>query len=201
MRSAAGSVRSVDGERASRPIRRRDAFRGAVLACGLALAGGCVSVPLSTLWKMRDFGPQELLQLDPAALRVAATTAEGVQPDPAKTRLRIGIVEKDGAKRVLDLALEEAKHETPPDAALAWTILKTDAASSKILLDLRDALRAHPEAMPKGASIDVDVFMKDRPAAEVKTLHLYVSLRLGADQAWMPLFDGVAIPVGIKQTL
>lgn len=194
-----GRMEIVHGD--SRPSWTRAAIRFAALACGLALAGGCVSVPLSTLWKMRDFGPQDLLQLDPAALRVAATTAEGVQPDPAKTRLRIGIIEKDGTKRVLDLALEEAKHETPPDVALAWTILRTDAASSKVLLELRDALRAQPEAMPKSASVDVDIFMKERPAAEVKTLHLHVSLRLGADQAWMPLFDGVAIPVGIKQTL
>lgn len=150
---------------------------------------------------MRSFGPQDLLQLDPAALRVAATTAEGVQPDPAKTRLRIGIVEKDGAKRTLDLTLAEASSDAPPDTALSWTILKADEKSAKILLELRDSLRAHPEAMPTGASIDVDVFMRDRPAAGVNTLHLHVSLRLGADQAWMPLFDGVAIPVGSKQAL
>lgn len=193
-----GSARIVRGD--SRSTRRR-AIRFAALTCGLALVGGCVSVPLSTLWKMRNFGPQDLLQLDPAALRVAATTAEGVQPDPAKTTLRIGLVEKDGSKRTLNLALEEAGHEAPPDATLPWTVLRTDAASSRVLLELRDSLRAHPEAMPKNASIDVDVFMKERPAAEVKTLHLHVSLRLGADQAWMPLFDGVAIPVGSRQTL
>lgn len=191
-----GAVRS-----ASRPARTRAAIRFAALTCGLALAAGCVSVPLSTLWKMRRFGPQDLLQLDPAALRVAATTAEGVQPDPAKTTLRIGLVEKDGSKRTLNLALEEAEREAPPDAVLAWTILKADAASSRVLLELRDSLRAHPEAMPRSASLDVDVFMKERPAAAIKTLHLHVSLRLGTDQAWLPLFDGVAVPVGARQTL
>jgi hypothetical protein len=45
--------------------------RRAVLAAA-ALAAGCTSVPLTTMWRLRSFGVEQLFALDPTQLRAAA---------------------------------------------------------------------------------------------------------------------------------
>ena len=45
--------------------------RRALLALA-ALVAGCTSVPLSTMWRLRNFGPDQLLALEPTELRAAA---------------------------------------------------------------------------------------------------------------------------------
>ena len=45
--------------------------RRAFLLMTAALAG-CTSIPVSTLWRLRNFGPEQLFALDPTELRAAA---------------------------------------------------------------------------------------------------------------------------------
>ena len=45
--------------------------RRSLLALAL-LAGGCTSVPVATMWRLRSFNAEQLFALDPAHLRAAA---------------------------------------------------------------------------------------------------------------------------------
>lgn len=52
---------------------KRRAVLGLVALAAVAAGGtGCTSVPLTTMWRLRNFGAEQLFALDPAHLRAAA---------------------------------------------------------------------------------------------------------------------------------
>ena len=53
-------------------MKRRALLGLAALAALTAGAAGCTSVPVSTMWRLRNFGAEELFALDPTHLRAAA---------------------------------------------------------------------------------------------------------------------------------
>lgn len=173
---------------------RRPLVRLALAAVLLAL-GACASMPLSTLWKLSQFGPDDLLRIEPSQLRVAAATAEGVRPDAGQTTLVVDLVARDGSKRSIELALQEASGEIAPAQKRAWTIARPTTASERRLAELRDELRANPDAEPDSVAIHVNVMIHERPAQDVRTLHLHVAIKLAAGEPWLSLFEGLPLPI------
>jgi hypothetical protein len=53
-------------------MRRRSALGLAALTAVAAGLAGCTSVPVATMWRLRNFGAEQLFALDPAHLRAAA---------------------------------------------------------------------------------------------------------------------------------
>jgi hypothetical protein len=53
-------------------MRRRTALGLAALTAVAAGLAGCTSVPVATMWRLRNFGAEQLFALDPAHLRAAA---------------------------------------------------------------------------------------------------------------------------------
>ncbi len=95
--------------------------RRAFLAAAAALAG-CTSVPLSTLWRLRNFGPEQLFALDPADLRAAARVDARARMKSAT--ILVEVKAADGsALRVYQLPLEQPVNDPrlePPPANRRW---------------------------------------------------------------------------------
>lgn len=90
--------------------------RRAFLAVAATLAG-CSSVPLSTLWLLRNFGPEQLFALDPTDLRAAARVDTRARMKSAT--ITVEVKPADGsALRVYVLPLEQPVNdprlERPP---------------------------------------------------------------------------------------
>lgn len=60
-----------------------------VLLC--LLVSGCVSIPLSTMWRLSQFTADDLANLDPAGLGVAVDLPDALSLDSARTALKIDL--------------------------------------------------------------------------------------------------------------
>ena len=66
----------------ARPRTPRGRLARWVALCALSSLAGCTSIPLSTLWKLRDFTVESFFAKDPAQLRVAVLTEKSMKRGP-----------------------------------------------------------------------------------------------------------------------
>lgn len=72
--------------------------RPALLGLLLWLLAGCTSIPLGTLWKLRNSGVEALATLDPEQLRVASRIEPApLHLDPARSKLILTLMPRGGA--------------------------------------------------------------------------------------------------------
>lgn len=192
----------IRGRRGGRPARPPGAPPARLLAATLLLAllpallSACASIPLSTMWKLRGFDAQTLMQLDPADLRVATTLVPRVQILPDSVRLTLALSRDDGDDVRHEFALE-SRNQAGPDARLPWQVWALDADGRRGFADVQRALRAADagDAAPfTGASFNVALkpeFGEDPPAV----LRMTVQLQLDRVDGWFVLIDDHAIPV------
>ena len=90
--------------------------RRSLLAVAL-LAGGCSSVPLSTMWRLRSFNAEQLFALDPVHLRAAARVDS--RATMKNVTITLEVDPPDGAARrtyliPLEQPVDDARLERPP---------------------------------------------------------------------------------------
>ncbi len=95
--------------------------RRSLLALAL-LAGGCSSVPLSTMWRLRSFNAEQLFALDPAHLRAAARVDS--RATMKNVTISLDVDPPDGsARRTYLIPLEQPVDDPrlePPPANRRW---------------------------------------------------------------------------------
>jgi hypothetical protein len=141
-------------------MRRRAllaAQRAAPLAALLPLLlAGCLSIPVATIWKLRDFGPEQLFALDPTALRAALLV------DPRVTmqggRIDIDIEPPDKApKRSYAILLQQPQRDDPRlPRAPAGRVWQVFAMSPQSVAEFQK-LKQEFKAIPKGTAVNVRV--------------------------------------------
>lgn len=136
--------------------------RRALLAAAAAgLLAGCLSIPVSTIWKLRNFGPEQLFALDPTELRAALLV------DPRVTmkggRIDIAIEPPGGApKRGYAILLQQPQRDDPrlprAPAGRTWQVFALSPASVAEFAKLKQEFKA----IPKGTTVSVSVGFDER---------------------------------------
>lgn len=136
--------------------------RRALLAAAAAgLLAGCLSIPVSTIWKLRNFGPEQLFALDPTELRAALLV------DPRVTmkggRIDIAIEPPGGApKRSYAILLQQPQRDDPrlprAPAGRTWQVFALSPASVAEFAKLKQEFKA----IPKGTTVTVSVGFDER---------------------------------------
>jgi hypothetical protein len=172
------------------PVRRRRLLAAALAAApALVALAGCTSVPVSTMWRLRSFGADELLALDPNALRAA------VQSDPrvrfARVDINIVAQAKSGAEDRYKIRLDsqqqvDARLERPA-ADRRWTVFALDAAGIKAFNELRQTI-ARLRGQGGSLSLGVSAQESELPPELATRLPLRLDLLLDPKDGWFTLF-------------
>ena len=181
-------------------MRHRLAIRAA-LAASLLLLGACASVPLTTMWRMRDFGPADVAAIEPDALRMAThMEPAGLRVDPARATLTFELAPRGGGEVERHvLQLREAS-VGPDDLVPAgdddWQIFRLTPESAAALRAAAARVGPGMEKDYSGATFKVNFhFVDDAALAGADSLRATVRLVLAADQSAFTLLDGVRIPI------
>lgn len=122
---------------AGRPAGR--ACRWAAIVLLAAVVTGCASVPLSTLWAMRDVGPEDLADIDPAGLRLAVRMEpDGVRVDADRSTLRLTLSPRRENAEPVVVAMGLRPSAVPtaglvPAGESGWQVFGLDGDSVRLL--------------------------------------------------------------------
>ncbi len=183
-----------------------------LLATALLLQA-CAHVPLGTMWRMRDFGPNTLLQADPVALRAAVQVPDALGLQPTGHTLVIHIDVDGGQPPPLDVAamleVELSLRESGPLESRPgshWHVLKLDASGAAEFAKFRDFMEHKPEG--KKGSFELAVkpnFGGNSGEVWHKMMcsedngELSVALRIAPDQDWLVLVQDHPLSFTTKQ--
>ena len=160
-----------------------------VLAVGLA---GCASIPLSTIWKMRNFSAASLAAIDPAQVRVGVLVEPGSgRIDPGKSTLQVTLTPKEGAPEVHRFGLQRARVQggaVVPGGDPRWQVLQLDAAGATAMRALMPRFE-HLERDYSGWTLNVGAGGMDPPPAGTQFMFISIRVQLADDQDPIVLFD------------
>jgi hypothetical protein len=174
------------------------------IAGGLALVSllaGCTSIPLSTLWRMRHFGVEDVLSLEPAELRVAmaddlpkrSVTGDTV-PRQKGANMELEVIDSRHVRHAVHMRLVDDPHTLPPDTDQPWRVMRLTDESARSLRQLRDAVRADPQHDKDGVNFNV-AFAPGGIPPQITEVTFSVSLRLSATAEWLPLIENYSVKV------
>lgn len=178
--------------------------RTGLLCALLAVLAGCASIPLSTMWRLRNFGPEQLAAIDPGALRVAVRMEpDWVSLDPSTTFLALRLVPHEGEEEHHHWPLQEASAAMPglvPAGESGWQLLRLTPAAAASVDALRPALEAGKDAYA-GAEFRVQLGMAEPDrVGTLDAVYLTVRLALAADQDAFTLVQRMRLPVEARES-
>ena len=172
-------------------------LRAACILAALAMAG-CMSIPLATMWQLRNFSAEDVAAVDPAALRVATLVEPGnARFDPSRSKLTLTLARKSGTAEPHVFGLRAASVQggaIVPTADPRWQVLELDAQGRAAMRALQPRLAKIREHYT-GATFDVSMKLDEDIPVDVDDVRFSVRLQLAADQAPLVLFDRARIPV------
>lgn len=136
-------------------------FRHAALAL-LCLLAGCVSMPVSTLWKLRHFDEQTFVALDPARLRAAVLAERGVRMQAGKVKLGLRLEFDNGYRQDYHAGMRELAGSVadwpglgPAPQGFAWTVMALSDQGTAELRRFQQDFRAKPAGTSASVAIEV----------------------------------------------
>jgi hypothetical protein len=165
------------------------ARRGLLAAAGALSLAGCMSIPVSTLWRLRSFDIDDLLALNPADLRAAVLSDPRVRFAYVDLNITLQLKAQAEERTVIRLdALQkgDARLERAADNR-RWTIFALDAAGIAAFDRLRQGLaRARGQS---GGSLTLGVSTKEAevPPDLATRLPLRLDLLLDSKEGWFTL--------------
>lgn len=163
--------------------------RRALLAVAIALAG-CTSIPVSTLWRLRNFGPEQLLALDPTLLRAAARV--DARAAMKNVTIAIDVEPPDGsARRSYVLPLEQPVPDPRLERAPADRRWFAFALSKQGLAEYERIKREYA-SLPKGGRGTIGVSASDAgalPADLMRAFPLRVDVLLDPAEGYFTLIN------------
>jgi hypothetical protein len=146
------------------------------------LVAGCLSIPVSTMWKLRNFGPEQLFALDPTELRAALLV------DPRVTmkggRIDIVVQPPDNApKRSYAILLQQPQRADPRlPPAPAGRVWQVFAMSPQSVAEFQK-LKQDFKTIPKGTTVTVSVGFDEGSVPDALRREFPVRLDLVLDPA------------------
>src|SRR5690606_9608426 len=112
-----------------------------IVAACLALAA-CASIPLGTLWKLRSFDENTLVQLEPSDLRAALSLAPAVAVEPGSVKLSLELDREGAGPESHAFGLEPGAGPGPLERDRRYSLWQLDAAGLQALSSVQRQLRA-----------------------------------------------------------
>ena len=165
------------------------------IAC-LALAG-CASIPLGTLWKLRGFDENTLVQLEPSDLRAALSLAPAVAVQPESVKLSLELSRDNAGPERHAFGLEPATGPGPLDSERRYSLWRLDDAGIRALASVQRSLRAAQASDTdaySGATFSVN-FQPDFQGDPPEALQVSVQLLLAPEDGWLLLLDEAELPI------
>lgn len=174
--------------------------RRALLLASVA-AAGCTSIPVRTLWRLRNFGPEQLFALDPAHLRAAARVDS--RATMKNVTIRIDIEPPDAlARRSYTLPLEQPVRDPRLDPAPADRRWYAFALSSDGLAEYQRIKREYA-SVARGSRGTVTVSASDDGtiAPELRRrFPLRVDILLDPTEGYFTLISEMHVDLSRQQT-
>ncbi|HVU39211.1 MAG TPA: hypothetical protein VHC95_12830 [Opitutales bacterium] len=176
----------------------------------LLVLAGCSTMPLSTMWKMRSFGPDTLTQVKPEELRVKVSIPQGyeldfdqekptldfaVTVDGRETRGKIEMMEESHQDVVKKAATARAPAVVNREYVMKFTpesqakfatlqrLLKSAGKGTKISLQVGTHFAKVPDDLKDGTEISFTISLLLFPKDGYLVLFDDVRLRFVADKA------------------
>jgi hypothetical protein len=188
-------------ETAMRTILR--AVNGLLILATLTIGVGCSSMPLSTMWRMRDFGIEDLQKIDPNDLRVQI-----VLPGPMSEKLKTAEVNviNTRAKGQVDKYRFPAEIIERKELREGWRKLRVLGETTWKLTGegVADFVRmqktlADPSQEYRHTEINVKADGDPEPGLEPKPFEITIRLRLRADEPYLTLIEKAKITPEVKK--
>lgn len=166
--------------------------RRAVVALGAlaAVAAGCTSVPLSTMWRLRNFGAEQLFALDPTELRAAARVDS--RATMRNVTISVDVEPPDGTvRRTYVIPLEQPTADARLERAPADRRWYAFALSPKGLAEYQRIKREYG-SLPKGSSAIVRIAAADDgsvPPALMRAFPLRVDVLLDPAEGYFTMIS------------
>ncbi|TAA46925.1 hypothetical protein [Corallincola spongiicola] len=177
------------------------ATRRVISVALLTLVGvlGCASVPLSTMVKMSQFGPEEFVELKPEDIRAKVTVEEAVGLKPEQTILEVTLASPNG--QLMKTFNFELISETPRTeerwlrAPLHWIDyeMKLTDEGESAFKSFQQFAANDPELNSFAISVGAKV---KNPPPEGEIMVMSIALKLYQQEAYMPLFEKAEIKMG-----
>lgn len=126
------------------------------------LAAGCASVPLSTMWRMRSFSPDDLRSLHPAELRAFVRTLSPVTVQADAGTIDVSVSPRSGEPLLGHFALQAVPAEgvpglPAPGSGRRWIALGLTPEARTAFARFAGSL---DESSLEGSSVSLDVSVK-----------------------------------------
>lgn len=178
-------------------------YRIALAALLAVLVAGCASIPISTMLKLSSLDQQDLVQIDPAGVRVRVAVPTGFELDIPETQLTLDLLNEAGKrdKGVFDLSLLR-KHAAERSGGLfradipvtVYDLALTPAAVTRFRQSQRFALESGIKEINFAVSSKFASIPED-----ARSVRFWADLRLRASDSYMTLIDGAEIKFEFDQ--
>lgn len=171
------------------------------LLAACLLLSACASIPLGTLWKLRGFDQDTLVQLEPTDLRAALSLSPIADVQPGSVKLALELQRHDGDPERHAFALEPATGPGPIDGDRRYSLWQLDAAGRQALASVQRSLRAGQageEKVYSGATFAVN-FKPDFEGEPPEAMAVSVQLRLMPEDGWFLLLDQATVPLARRR--
>ncbi len=182
-----------------RALHRHVGQAPVLLGAAFLLITACASIPLSTLWRMRNFDAADLAVVQPRDVRLAGLVDPApLRFEPTRSHLELQLTPRaEGLPaETFRFGLRETQVYDPrlnPGNTARWQVFALDDAALKTwarlkpkLLDIKQRYRAAKFMYS---------FHTNDPPADVDTMIVSAKLQLGVDQAPLVLLDRARSPI------
>lgn len=165
------------------------------------LLSGCSSIPLSTLAKFSDFGPDNLIQLHPDEIRVRLQLPRQAELDPTRTELQLFL---ETAERQYDekfnvqLISQTLDHKDDgwfrqPVPVQNFVFVLSDSSKQKFR-ELQQLLKT--ASSPNQIIFSASCVLTNL-SPEYNSVRLWVDLQLSEKDGFSPLIDGATMEMNL----
>ena len=179
-------------------------MKRAIIVFSIAsILAGCSSVPLGTMWRMRNFSIQDVAAIDPNELRARIISPDFV-PKEEGSRLDIGFLDNDSNDvYAFPLEIIDRKEETKGmfrKRVIRTTTFKLTPEAVDAFVRFRKLIRTderkHRKAQINVSSAFEPIEMKEKP----KVLEISILLKLKAEEDYLTLINKARIDLNKMKT-
>ena len=162
----------------------------------VSILAGCGSVPLSTMWRMKDFSIQDVAAIDPNELRARIISPDLV-PEQEGGHLDIGFLDNDSNDMyTFPLEIIERKEETRGmfrKRVVRTTTFKLTSEAVDAFVRFRKLILANKRKNRKVLLIVSPAFEPIKIKDEPKVLEISILLKLKAEEDYLTLINKARI--------
>ena len=180
-------------------MNARRAAKGCALLVSSLLLCACASIPLGTLWQLRDFGPADLATIDPEEVRVAVRIdPPPLRTDPQRTRLSLLLTPRNGAPpERYSFGLRGSqifRAVLAPQHDPHWQVMELNDTARSRMRALQPRLLAARQ-LYKTASLKVDSKFVGEPPPELQYMMFSIRVQLDETRPPIVLFDRARLKI------